>query len=205
MKQPCYILGFTASPRRNGNTELLMNKIIEGAKSRGAITEVIHLRSLQLKQCIACERCRTFRVCRAHHDDMQLLYPKIKAAQGLILGSPVHSFNISAKMKIFLDRLYPFYHFALENRQEWSSLLPKGKKALIFTVGEQLEGMGAKLSLKALGTPLEILGCEISHQFNAQGFFEKGAVLKNEEILQHAYQSGVDLVEKLTKDKSPTT
>lgn len=170
---------------------------MEGAKSQGAITEIIYLRNLRLKQCIACERCRTARVCRAHKDDMQLIYPKIKAAQGLVLGSPTHIYNVSARMKIFIDRLYPFYYFNPENRQEWHSLLPAGKKALLFTVCEQKTPDSAGVTIPAMQLPLESLNYEVVQTLTFYGFFQAGAVLKDEGVLQDCFDAGVNLAKKI--------
>nr|WP_274380971.1 flavodoxin family protein [Desulforadius tongensis] len=190
-------MGISASPRRGGNTEVLMDKIMQGAKSEGAIVEIINLRSLRIKQCIGCECCRTARICRAHRDDMQLLYSKIKAAKGLVLGSPTHNYNVSAKMKIFIDRLYPFYYFDPENRRYRYSLLPPGKKALIYSVCEQPNRENLGVVLEAMRLPLQALGYQVIDEFAAPGFFEKAAVLKDEQLLNNAYEAGARLARSL--------
>ncbi len=197
MVEKAYILGISGTLRQGGNTEILMNKIMEGAKSQGAVTETIYLRNLRLRQCIACEGCRTARVCRAHKDDMQLLYPKIKAAQGLVLGSPTHNYNISARMKIFIDRLYPFYYFNPENRRNWHSLLSPGKMALVYTVCDQKSPPNIGVTVPAMRLPLEALGYQIVDELTAEGFFEAGAVLKDADILAKAYNCGAALAKKI--------
>ncbi|WP_031515062.1 flavodoxin family protein [Desulfofalx alkaliphila] len=201
MEEKVYILGFTGSPRRDGNTERLMHIIMEGAKSQGAVTETVHLRNLRLKQCIACECCRAARVCKAHRDDMQLLYPKIKAAQGLILGSPTYNYNITARMKILIDRMYPFYYFNPENRHQWRSLLPPNKKALIYSVCEQPNDQGLGIVMEAMLLPLKALGVSVVDQLTAKGFFEKGAVLKDEILVNKAYNAGKELVNKIKEGR----
>ncbi|MBO8138295.1 MAG: flavodoxin family protein [Desulfotomaculum sp.] len=195
MDHQLYILGIAASPRRGGNTEIIMDHVIQGAKSHGVITEVINLRTMRIKQCTVCEGCRTARICRAHRDDMQLIYSKIKAAKGLVLGSPTHSYNVSAKMKVFLDRLYPFYYFNPENRHDWHSLLPENKKAVIFSVCEQPGRKNLGVVMDAMRLPLQALGYEIVSEFAAFGLSKKGAVLKDQEQLKTAFAAG----EKLAK------
>ena len=197
MQQKHYILGINASPRKNGNTETLMAKILAGAKAQGGTTETVHLRNLRIKQCLACEGCRVSRTCRLHIDDMQVLLVQLKAADGIVLGSPIHNYNISARMKIFIDRLYPFFSFNPENRREWHSLLPPRKKGLIYAVGENPNPKQAGVVLETMRLPLETLGCEITGEFIAAGFFEKQAVLKDEALLEQAHNAGVNLVKSL--------
>ena len=197
MSTPIYIIGINASPRKNSNTEILMHRIMESAKSQNAVTELVHLKDLNIKPCLACEGCRVARVCRAHADDMQVLISKLKAAQGIVLGSPVHNYNISSFMKIFLDRMYPLHYFNPENRLEHYSLLEQNKKTVIYTIGEQKSCKYSDMALNAMRLPMKTLGCDIIQEFAASGFFKTGSVLKDEKLLQTAYKAGVDLVQSL--------
>jgi multimeric flavodoxin WrbA len=194
-----YVIGINASPRKNSNTEILMNQMMKGVKSQGVITEIVNLKDLHLKPCLACEGCRTTRTCRAHIDDMQILITKLKAAQGFILGSPMHNYNVTAIMKIFLDRMYPLHYFNPENRKERHSLLPQNKKVLIYTVCEQQDNKYVKMALDAMRLPLETLGCEVVSELTATGFFKAGEVLNDQEILDKAYTEGINLAKSLKK------
>ena len=80
---------------------------------------------------------------------MQLIYPKIKGAKGLVLLSPTHNYNVTAWMKAFIDRLYCFYNFSARRPGDWSSRLAgQGRKSIIASIGEQRnrkEGVGFTL------------------------------------------------------------
>ncbi|UGV41490.1 flavodoxin family protein [Methanococcoides orientis] len=185
------ILGVGGSPRKNGNTDILLDSFLKGAESEGAETKKLHLRDYSIESCIGCEACRKAGTCTQFHDGMNLLYPEIEAADGLILGSPTYNYNITAPMKAFIDRLYPFYDFAEERPGPYSSKLgDQGRKALVFTVCEQVKAEEMGFTLEALGMPLEALGYEVLEKFLSTGCFRKGAVSKDEDILEKAFESG---------------
>lgn len=192
------ILGVSGSPRKGGNTDILLDNFLKGAESAGAETKKVLLMEYSIESCIGCEACRKAGTCTRFHDGMELLYPEIEEAKGLILGSPTYNYNVTAPMKAFIDRLYPYYNFTDERPGPYSSKLgDQGRKALVFTVCEQVipEEMG--FTLEALGMPLEALGYEVVEKFLAMKCFAKGAVLKNEELLEKAFESGKKLAEAL--------
>ena len=99
------ILGFNASPRKEGNTAWAVNKILEGAKDRGAETQVWYSSDLDIKPCKGCLGCVQGGGC-AINDDMQKLYSALKQADALVLGSPIYMGQMNAQAKIFTDRLF---------------------------------------------------------------------------------------------------
>jgi len=132
------IIGFNASPRKQGNTAWTVNKILEGAKEQGAETEVFHWSDLNIHPCKGCLGCVQRDRCVVN-DDMQKLYDALSQSDGLVLGSPVYMGQMSAQAKIFTDRLFaqitPRFspHFKEENA---------GKKlALVFTQGNPDPGL----------------------------------------------------------------
>ncbi|MFH1090389.1 MAG: flavodoxin family protein, partial [Pseudomonadota bacterium] len=101
------ILGLMCSPRKGGNTEILMNEALEGARSAGAETELIFVADKNIAPCDGCETCHKTGQCRTK-DDMQDIYEKMEAADGIIFGTPVYFTNVSAQAKIIIDRTYAF-------------------------------------------------------------------------------------------------
>ena len=139
------VLGISGSPRKGGNSDTLLRHILIGVENAGAITEGIHLRDYQFQSCIGCEKCRKAKQCIGLQDGMQLIYPKIIEARGLVLISPTHNYNVTALIKAFIDRLYCFYEFSNKRPGRWSSRLAnQNRKAIIVSIGEQAsreEGM----------------------------------------------------------------
>ena len=105
------ILAVGASPRASGNSDKLIAAALQGASGLCS-TEAVHLRDYTFSPCVGCEACRKTGACTKFNDGMSLIYPKLEQAQGLILASPVHNYNVTAWMKAFIDRLYPYYVFA---------------------------------------------------------------------------------------------
>ena len=100
------VIGFVASPHKQGNTAWIVNKILEGAKEKGAETQTWYFSDLDIKPCQGCLGChKSARVCVVN-DDMQKLYGAIESADAIVLGSPIYMGQMSAQAKIFTDRLF---------------------------------------------------------------------------------------------------
>ena len=97
----------TASPRNNGNSTILTLKAAEGVNDSGGEADVAPIGNLRIAPCNACDVCRDKpeQGC-VIKDDMQPLYQQIKDSQGIIFATPVYWFNVSAQMKLFIDRTY---------------------------------------------------------------------------------------------------
>jgi multimeric flavodoxin WrbA len=110
MKPLKRVLILTASPRKNGNSTILALKAAEGVKAEGGEADVVPIGNLRIAPCNACDSCRTKPEAGCViKDDMQPLYQKIKDAQGIIFATPVYWFNVSAQMKLFIDRSYAIH------------------------------------------------------------------------------------------------
>lgn len=98
------VLGLATSPRKGGNTDLMLDSALEGAREGGAIIEKVHTPSLDINPCQACNGCFKTGQC-VQQDDMQKLYPKLLTFEGIILAAPIFSMNLAAQAKIVIDRL----------------------------------------------------------------------------------------------------
>jgi multimeric flavodoxin WrbA len=193
------ILGVGGSPRKNGNTDMILRHILAGAKSRGANTDKARLCDHRYEPCIGCERCRKTNKCLAFQDGMQLLYPIIRESRGLVLVTPVHNYNLTAWMKAFIDRLYCFYNFDMNSRPgDWSSTLAnQGRKAIIAAVAEQNDKRDMGVTFEAMRMPLEALGYEIIDELPVLGVFAAGAVAEYADVLTACEDVGGQLAEAL--------
>ena len=102
------IVAIVGSPRRNGNTSYLTDQALAAAGTMGVTTEKIVLSDYQISPCQAHSGCRELTTCR-QDDDMRSIATRVYAADGLILASPVYYYNVSAQMKIFIDRNFFFF------------------------------------------------------------------------------------------------
>ncbi len=99
------VLGIVCSPRKRGNTEILMQEALSSARDNGAETELVTLYDKNIKPCDGCYSCAKTGKCRIK-DDIQDIYPKMLEADGIIFGAPVYFFGVNAHAKILIDRLY---------------------------------------------------------------------------------------------------
>ena len=185
------VLGVSGSPRRGGNSDLLLAAILQGAEEMIPTTESVLLRNYHFQSCTGCERCRTDRTCTGLNDGMTLLYPAVIASRGLVLVSPTHHYNITALMKAFIDRLYCMYDFGDSRPRPWSSRLAgQGRKAVIAAVCEQQEKSDMGMTLDAMRLPLAALGYEIVDEIAIFGAFDRGIIRDRGEIIEDAVRRG---------------
>lgn len=195
------ILGIGGSPRKGGNSDILMKYFFKGAREEGIATEEIQLRDYQFQPCIGCERCRKDKQCTGLQDGMQLIYPKIREASGMVLISPIYSYNVTALAKAFIDRLYSFYNFSDERPGCWSSQLEgQGRKAILAAIGEQAttEEGGMDSTLDTMRRSIVALGYEITDELPVLGIFAKGKIREYPQILEQAERLGKKLASLLS-------
>ncbi len=98
------VLGICCSPRKEGNTEMLIREALAGAEAAGAQTELSTLRDKDIRFCDGCRSCDATGKCHIK-DDMQIIYRQVLAADGLIFGSPSYFQSASGQAKVLIDRL----------------------------------------------------------------------------------------------------
>lgn len=97
------VLGIVSSPRKNGNTDVMVTEALKAASENGAETEKLYLSDFDLKPCDGCKTCYETGECHIP-DDLMKLYNQVKTADGLVLGCPVYFHHVTAQMKLFIDR-----------------------------------------------------------------------------------------------------
>ena len=100
------ILAISCSPRKEGNTEILLNEALNSAKQEGAETKLCQVADKHIDPCNACNACKSNGGICVIKDDMQELYEKINEADGIIFGTPVYYYGMAAQCKTILDRTF---------------------------------------------------------------------------------------------------
>ena len=191
------------SPRKNGNTDTILNSAMQGASDLGAEVEKIYLSDLQFKGCIGCEGCAKTMKC-VLKDDMQPIYQKLEEADGLILGSPTYFYNVSGLMKMFLDRLYAYEVFDPTDRSVWLSPneVRGSKYAVTVAVCEQeaIDNMG--FASEAMSMALQAVGWRSVANIKALHLFKKREASLNNQILLEAQIAGKKLYKTIVLAKN---
>ena len=96
-------VGIVGSPRKNGNTEILTGHTLQAIAEEGLETELISLAGLDIRPCNACMVCREEERCPID-DDLMPLYARLKAADAIVLASPVYFSSATSLLKAFMER-----------------------------------------------------------------------------------------------------
>jgi multimeric flavodoxin WrbA len=188
------VLGVGGSPRKNGNSDVLLKQALNGVSREAIECGLIQLRDVDFQGCIGCEKCRKDQICTGLNDGMSLMYSQVITAKGLVLVSPTHNYNITAWMKAFIDRLYCFYDFENTRPRAWSSrLADQGRKAVLIAVCEQENKKDMGFTLDAMKIPIEALGYQVIGQQAVFRIFDKGKVKEDSKSLEKAFNLGRDL------------
>jgi multimeric flavodoxin WrbA len=102
------VVAIGGSPRK-GNTEWLLTQLAEELQQQGVEVELLLLRRLHIKSCTGCLKCEDRRGRCVLTDDMDKIYPRLLAADAIVLASPVYLEMISGLMKTFIDRTCPVW------------------------------------------------------------------------------------------------
>ncbi|MCP4393049.1 MAG: flavodoxin family protein [Alphaproteobacteria bacterium] len=100
------VVAFNGSPRKNGNTSVLIKKVFSELENEGIETEMVQIGGQYIRGCMACSSCKKNKNerCVIEDDIVNDCVQKIKEADGVILGSPTYFADVTAEMKAFIDR-----------------------------------------------------------------------------------------------------
>ena len=193
MKKELKVLGIAGSPRRGGNTDLLLGEVIRGAASKGAKVKTIILDDLQIAPCQHCDACLKTGRCKIM-DDMQMVYRELENADRIVLASPIQFMGITSQMKAMIDRCQ-----ALWARKYLLKQPPLGdsreRKGLFVSVGGRSIANLFEPALVVVKTLFRILNVSYAGELLFSGIDEKGAITRHADALNQAFLSGQRLVE----------
>lgn len=98
------VLILSSSPRRHGNSDLLCDEFLRGAREAGHEAEKIFLRDLHIGYCTGCGACSERGLACPQHDDAAQTIDKMIAADVIVMATPVYFYTMSAQMKTLIDR-----------------------------------------------------------------------------------------------------
>ena len=186
------IIAIYGSPRRRGNTALLLQRAVQGAREAGDVVDEVILRDLKMSPCLEIYGCKKTGRC-VIQDDFQKLYDQVLASSGIMLASPIFFYTVSAHTKIFMDRCQ-----SLWVKKYWLDKRPHLKEeptrqALFISVGAT---KGKKLFdgvLLSIRYFLDSFDAKLHQTLIYRGLDFEGDVLKHPEYLEEAYQAGKGL------------
>ena len=183
------IVAIYGSPRRKGNTALLLDKAVQGAREEGAEVEEVILRDLKMSPCLEIYGCKKTGRC-VIEDDFQRVQDQIQVSKGVMLASPIFFYSVSAHTKMLIDRCQ-----SLWVKKYWIDKVAYGqweakRKGLFISVGAT---RGKKLfdgPLLTIKYFFDVFDMELWKALLYRGLDFEGDVLKHPEFLEEAYKAG---------------
>jgi multimeric flavodoxin WrbA len=188
------IVAFHGSPRKGGNTELLLDRVLKGIEESAAEHEIrsFRLNEMNLKPCQNCGGCEKTGTC-VLKDDMGEVYDRIREADRIIVASPIFFFGLSAQVKTMIDRCQAFWCEKYLLKRE----IPAGqagRRGLLLLVGGMKREIGIQCSsatARAFFRTVSVLQDEV---LSYLGIDEKGAILRHPAALKEGYEAGRSFV-----------
>ncbi|MGP8013714.1 flavodoxin family protein [Methanoregula sp.] len=197
------IIGILGSPLPDGNTALLLDKALEGAKAAGCEVELIDVITLDIQSCQEIYYCKDHNTCILN-DDMIPIYPKVAALDSLILATPIMTMGIPGHLKSFIDRFQVFYMAKyFRNEPLVSPDLKKRRKSLFISIsGMDIPGVfnGAKQTTKAF---FDIIDSPYHDELLISGMDQIKDITTRPDLLNNAYAKGFALGASLMESRQP--
>ncbi|MDG6222331.1 MAG: flavodoxin family protein [Candidatus Bathyarchaeota archaeon] len=175
------ILALIGSPRQGGNTDLLVNRLLDGAKSNGYDTEKLYLYDYNISLCTDCRNCKKGDYVCCINDEMSTFYDAMESADVIVFGTPIYWYGPTAKMKMLIDRMRPF----VENKKL------AGKRAVIVSPSAEgpvaCEPMQDMFERMFVYIKVKLAGTVFGKAYN------KGDITKDQTELGKAYTLGASL------------
>lgn len=188
------IIGIVGSRRKKGNTYSAVNEVLKSAELEGAKTQLIFLGDYEIRQCTGCEGCKNSFKC-VIKDDFNNIFSLMKEADGIVLGSPTYWYNVSADMKLFIDRCYSLIIFEEKERSLWVSAFEDlGKCGIPIAICEQEDESMMGYTYETLKKVMLDLDIRISDGLKGLGYFEAGKVNQDKQFIEKAKIAGRKLV-----------
>lgn len=183
------VLAFNGSPRKGGNTEVLLAAVMDGMASAGGKGEIVRVCDLRIQPCIGCGGCEKEGKC-VLDDDMTGLYEKIIVADRLVMASPIYFYGITAQAKACVDRMQALWSRKrlLTEKGDWQE--DPGRKGFLVSIaatwGEKVFD-GAILTMKYA---CDAVGASYGGEFLVRGVDRRGEMAKQAAELDKAREAG---------------
>jgi multimeric flavodoxin WrbA len=196
------VLGLAASPRKGGNSEILLDSCLEGALQAGLSTEKIRVCDLKLSPCLNCGGCAATGSCVVQ-DEMQMLHKKFHDTKLLVVSSPVFFMGLPAQLKVVVDRCQAIWarKYLLHIRMPE----PQARRAVFIQVGGMKKERIFEGGLITIGVFFATLDYAFHGKLLLNNIDAKGAVQSHPDALRRARELGKALALGTIPEAMPGT
>jgi multimeric flavodoxin WrbA len=184
------------SPRRNGNTDELMNKfekgLMQNKNSEGSFLSIekIIVKNLNFSSCTECRHCSINGDC-AVSDDMQGVYSKLIECDFLAVSSPIFFTAVSGYLKSFIDRCQRFWVIKYELKKQ---VILKERKGIFISAAGSGSDTIFDCSRKTIKALFDVLNVKYDRDFLYKNIDLKGDIRKIPEALEEVFEYGTNLI-----------
>ncbi len=181
-----HILGIMGSPRKGGNTHMLMKEMARAVTDGGGSMAIEGLSGLEVGECDGCHVCWSGNPC-SKKDDMNRLFPLIAEADAMVFGTPVYWYGPTALMKLFIDR------FVFFNCEAHRAMIA-GKVAAVVVPFEETSDETVAPVMRFFERSLGYLEMPLVGRLPVPGVTRRGEVGDRPELMRGAYDLGTRLL-----------
>lgn len=187
------VLGISGSPRRDGNTELLLKEFLRGASASGHETELLLLSEFKISPCTSCDSCQKNGQCIIE-DDMQSMYNKLLEADCIVFASPIYFGGVSAQLKSFIDRCQTLWSRKYILKETLISPDREDRSGyFISTAGSTNARKFFEGAIIVIKTVFHVLDVKYKGELLFPCMENKGDIIKHPDALQTAFKTGMSL------------
>jgi len=154
-----HVIAINGSPRRKGNTWVILEEILTGARELGAETTHLILDTLDMKGCRGCLSCREKPGVCWRQDALSPYLELMQKCDGIAVGTPIYMYHVTGQMKLFIDRLYSFY-VNTEIMGVYRSAFPAGRRCVVATTQGHPDGKRFEPAVRWINGMIGGLGME---------------------------------------------
>lgn len=192
------VLAFAASPRKNGNTETLLDSVMEGLHSRGIETVKYRTQELGIHPCVSCGFCGNLGEC-VINDSFTDIFAALKDCDGIVFSSPLYFMNVPSAGKALIDRCQAFwearYLMGIDLFNE------RNRQGLLVACAGSRHGPGKSDVFRGLNDTMtyffKSLGIDRFDSVLFSGVDEKGAINNVEGAVEKAFDAGAGMADKI--------
>jgi len=187
------VLGIAGSPRRGGNTDILLAEVMAGAASLQAETKTVILCELNIAPCRHCDGCLKTGECIVD-DDMQQMHKDLREADHIVLASPIFFMGVTAQTKAMIDRCQALWVIKYVLKLPVATNKNKERKGIFVSAGGTRFSNLFQPSIVTVKSWFLTLEVKYDGELGFPGIDEKGAIKHHPTALKDAFAIGQKLV-----------
>lgn len=188
------VVGIYGSPRKQGNTDLMLDAFLKGAETAGAEIKRLYARDLKIRGCLGCGHCDKTGRC-VQKDEMRQVYPLLEEAQRIVVASPIYFYGVTGQLKLLIDRTQALYmKRAIAGKAGKAGQKMLTRKGFVLLAGATRGKRLFECSILTMKYFFDALGVLYAGELSFKELEERGAILEQPQAMEECRMAGKDFV-----------